>query len=141
MPSRSILRGIPFEHIIGSYCPDDIQLCCRRSCSLFRTHPRLPIPSVSSGCQRDSAAVRPRDPRAQCLETCHSEDFATFMGEIKSAATIAREAYDSQETDESAKRWHDLFGDPFPYDEDDEGRRQSFIPPAGPSRPSTQRYG
>lgn len=69
------------------------------------------------------------------------EDFVTFMDQVKEAATIARDAFDLEDLDKSAKRWHDLFDDPFPYDKVDGGTRITFVPPAAPANPSTKRYG
>jgi hypothetical protein len=134
-------KGYPIEHIIGSYCPDDIDSVATgvvRSLEAIRDCPDLNL-HVEAG----TTPVLPDRgiPENNVWKRVTPDQFATFMDQVTTAASIARNAYNLTTMKASAKRWHDLFGDPFPYDEDDGGSRISFIPPTAPADPSSKRYG
>jgi hypothetical protein len=58
--------------------------------------------------------VRDHGVNQNVLGRVSSDDFKAFMGLVKGAANLARQAYDSTSKEESGERWRELFGNRFP---------------------------
>lgn len=121
-------KGYPVEHVIGDYCPSGISSVAEgvvktleriRDCPILALHltlgttPFLP----DRGIREHNVWKR-----------IAFADFSTFMTQVTDAATIAREAFDLEDTDSSVLRWYDLFSDPFHKPEDDGGNKGDFTP-------------
>jgi hypothetical protein len=136
-------KGYPVEHIIGDYCTPGISSVADgvvstlegiRDCPVLAGHrvagttPYLPDRGI---------------PAHNVWKRIEFEDFDAFMDQVSAAATIAREAYDiSDDVPASARRWHDLFGDPFHSPDDGGGEKRTlFVPPTKPATPRHGRFG
>ena len=109
-------KSYPFEHLIGSVCPDEMTSIAHEVTSSFELiakltfKPYLPDHGV---------------PMHDVLHRVTDEDFAAFLEQVRPAAELARQALDETDLCESARLWKQLFGDRFPdppegtCDEDD----------------------
>ncbi len=111
-------KGYPLEHLIGQCCPDGIG-------------------SVAEGVTRTLEDIRDRyagyvsagtKPYLQdhgvfqdVFRRVTPEEFAEFHAQVAEAANVARGAYESPDTRESAEGWRRLFGEKFPKPPDDDG--------------------
>ncbi|GMU39862.1 MAG: hypothetical protein AMXMBFR23_07280 [Chloroflexota bacterium] len=134
-------KGYPLEHLIGRACPDGITSVAQgivetlealETTYASRQKPVLPDHGV---------------PTNDVLKRLTQQDFEAFYDRVTWAASVAREAFDSELVTESANRWRDLFGDEFPAPPEkggdgDTGRGPSggFTPREGPSRVPTGRF-
>lgn len=119
LPKPKYPKGYPLEHIVGQNCPNGIDsvaegvvLTLEGIVTSFRWHrmvkqvPVLPDHGV---------------PEHNVLGRLSADDFAGFYDGVKDAAQLARRAYGEDDPKESARLWHELFGDPFPLPDESEG--------------------
>ena len=56
----------------------------------------------------------PQIPEHDVLKRVTAEDYTKFYEKICDAASLARKAFDEEDTDKSVILWQELFGDEFP---------------------------
>lgn len=141
-------KGYPLEHLIGQSCPDD---CTSVAQGVTQT-----LEDMAWRYQTDvllhQVPILPDHgvPEHDVLHRLSADDFAYFHGQVCAAAQLAREALDAKK-EESARLWRQLFGDAFPYDEEDEDHGEGeggdtkavlggFTPRTQPSRITGGRF-
>lgn len=99
-------KSYPLEHFIWTNCPDGIESIAEGVVTTlegivnnYSEKPVLPDHGV---------------PKHDVFERVTDEQYDNFYNLIQDAAIIAREAYDSEDKEESAKKWKQLFGSKFP---------------------------
>lgn len=99
-------KSYPLEHFIGDCCADEITSIAQGVVETFeeiiRYYPDKPF--------LPDRGVPEHDVFARITV----EEYDAFYQAVKEYAGLAREALAEEDTYESAKRWHDLFGDQFP---------------------------
>jgi hypothetical protein len=105
-------KGYPLEHIIGLCCPDGI--------GSVAAGVVLTLEGITSHFQYEGenhqTPLLPDHgvPEHNVFARVSGDDFAAFYDWVKSAAVIARNAYDSDDIEESSRDWQMLFGNKFP---------------------------
>jgi hypothetical protein len=80
-------------------------------------------------------------PGHDVLKRVTAEEFAEFYHHTKTAASLARQAYDSTDRKESGNLWRELLGNKFPPPPDNGGSKNSgYTPPTGPAVPGSGRF-
>jgi predicted nucleotidyltransferase len=99
-------KSYPLEHFIGDCCPDGIQsvaegitLALEKIVSDYPTKPYLADRGV---------------PEHDVFARLSDSDYQSFYETVCEAAVIARNAFDADSVQESAKFWRQLFGNKFP---------------------------
>lgn len=99
-------KSYPLEHFIGDCCPDGITSVAEgivealeKIVSSYSYKPFLPDRGV---------------PNHDVFGRITVDEYDDFYDSVCSAAKIAREAYDSDNTEESVNKWRELFGNKFP---------------------------
>jgi hypothetical protein len=132
-------KGFPLERIVGDCCPDGITSVAEGLVSTLEaiilkygfyitlnSKPQLP----------DYGA-----PGHDVLKRVTAEEFAEFYHHTKTAASLARQAYDSTDRKESGNLWRELLGNKFPPPPDNGGSKNSgYTPPTGPAVPGSGRF-
>ncbi len=105
-------KGYPVEHLVGQPCPDGIGSVAEGVtktlegiATAYATHAALRIVP----CLPDHGV-----PEHNVLGRVSGDEFAEFHGQVREAATLARQAYDEDDLRESVRLWRQLFGDEFP---------------------------
>lgn len=99
-------KSYPLEHFIGDCCPDGIQsvaegitLALEKIVTDYPTKPYLADRGV---------------PEHDVFARLSDSDYLLFYEAVCGAAVIARNAFDADSVQESAKFWRELFGNKFP---------------------------
>lgn len=99
-------KSYPLEHFIWINCPDGIESVAEGVVTTlegivnnYSEKPLLPDHGV---------------PEHNVFERVTDEQYNNFYKLVKDAAVIARQAYDSEDKEESVKKWQELFGSKFP---------------------------
>ena len=99
-------KSYPLEHFIGDCCPDGIQsvaegitLALEKIVTDYPTKPYLADRGV---------------PEHDVFARLSDNDYQSFYAAVCEAAVIARNAFDADSVQESAKFWRELFGNKFP---------------------------
>lgn len=99
-------KSYPLEHFIGDCCPNGIEsvaegitLSLEKIVSDYPTKPYLADRGV---------------PEHDVFARLSDHDYQVFYHSVCEAAVIARNAYDANSVQESAKFWRQLFGNKFP---------------------------
>jgi len=140
-PTPKHPKGYPVEHIIGDYCPAGIGSVAE---GVVETLERIHRCPTLQACVVGGTTPFLKDrgiPEHNVWARVDPDDFTKFMAQVEAAAIIARDAYDLEDAKASGRRWHNLLGDPFPYDEDDGRSRISFSLATGSANPGPKRYG
>ena len=99
-------KSYPLEHFIGDCCPDGIESVAEGITlsleKIVSDYPEKPI--------LEDRGVPEHDVFARLSD----EDYKAFYDSVCEAAVIARNAYDAESVEESAKLWRELFGNKFP---------------------------
>lgn len=118
-PEAKYPKGYPLEHLIGQSCPDGI--------TSIAEGVTLTLEDIASRYALDALMGQVPVlcdhgvPEHNVLHRLSAQDFAYFHEQVRTAAPLARQAFAATDRQESARLWHDLFDDPFPYNEDDDG--------------------
>jgi len=100
-------KSYPLEHFIGDCCPDEILSVAQGIVETFevivKDYPYKPF--------LQDRGVPEHDVFARITD----EEYHTFYQAVQEYVGLARAAYDEEDVNKSAKAWHDLFGDEFPY--------------------------
>jgi hypothetical protein len=137
-------KGFPLERLIGECCPDDIESVAQGVVTtLEKIVSQYALTALSGGKPSlPDYGVSTHD----VFKRISAEDFKKFYDQVKSAAGIARRAYDSQDRTESGNLWRDLFGSKFPKPPENSGGgsggtgRGGYTPPTGPATPGSGRF-
>lgn len=99
-------KSYPLEHFAGDCCPDDVESVAEgitrtleAIVNYYPLKPNLPDRGV---------------PEHDVFERLSETDYNKFYKSVCDAAIIARQAYDAETVEESAKLWGGLFGNKFP---------------------------
>jgi len=116
-PNPKYPKSYPLEHLIFLNCPDGISSVAEgvvetlesirdkyKYYSANKTTPIIPDHGI---------------PENNVLARVSGDDFACFHQLVSNAAELAREAYDENNSRESAKLWKKLFGNKFPDPHED----------------------
>jgi len=105
-PDAGQPKSYPLEHFIGQCCPDGINyvaegvtLTLEKIVSDYSIKPELPDHGV---------------PEHDVFKRVTDEDYEIFYNQVCEAATIARKALDTENINDSATAWRELFGSKFP---------------------------
>lgn len=118
-PEAKYPKGYPLEHLIGQSCPDGV--------TSIAEGVTLTLEDIASRYALDALMGQVPVlsdhgvPEHNVLHRLSAQDFAYFHEQVCTAAPLARQAFAATDRQESARLWHDLFDDPFPYNEDDGG--------------------
>ncbi|MBA2714091.1 MAG: nucleotidyltransferase, partial [Rubrobacteraceae bacterium] len=109
-------RSYPLEHLIGQCCPDGVGSVAEgvtRTLEEIRDRYAGHVSAGTKPCLQDHGVAQ------DVFRRVTPEEFAEFYGQVAEAADVARGAYDSADTRESAEGWRRLFGEKFPKPPDD----------------------
>lgn len=105
-------KGYPIEHLFSLSCPDGVDSVAEAV--------TLTLEDVAKKYEIDALLKRTPVlydhgvPKNDVMKRISGEDFAALHAEICKAAKLARRALDSEDVEESANLWRELFGDKFP---------------------------
>ncbi|MCW8137414.1 MAG: nucleotidyltransferase [Planctomycetota bacterium] len=105
-------KGYPIEHLISLSCPDGVGSVAKAV--------TLTLEDIATKYAFDAALKRTPVlydhgvPASDVMKRVSGDDFAALHAEICKAAKLARRALDSNDEEESANLWRELFGDRFP---------------------------
>lgn len=99
-------KSYPLEHFIWVNCPDGIESVAE---GVVKT-----LESIVENYSEKPVISDHGVPEHDVFERVTDEEYNNFYELVKSAAEIARQAYDSENKEESAKKWKELFGSKFP---------------------------
>lgn len=106
-------KGYPVEHIIGDYCPDDIDSVAE---GVTITLENIVNRFRYEGMNNITPFLSDRGvPTHNVFGRLSGEDFGVFYAQVIEAAKIARRALDLENVSESAAEWQKLFGSKFPH--------------------------
>lgn len=132
-------KGFPLERIVGDCCPDDIEFVAEGLVLTLET-----IVSRYSGYAAIKGKPQLSDYGVQThdvLRRVTAEDFGKFYEQSKTAASLARRAYDSPDRVESGELWRELLGSRFPQPPSSNGSKNSgYTPPTDPAVPGSGRF-
>ena len=116
-------KGYLIEHLVGLCCPDNIDYVAEGIVGALTNIADI----YSEDARLGRVPIIPDHgvPDQNVFQRVSGSEFRKFHAEICSAAEIAREALESNDTVESAVNWRKLFGDEFPpppADVSDKGR-------------------
>lgn len=136
-PTPKYPKGYPVEHLIGVCCPDGVT-----SVADGVVHTLEAITNNYSGhASQNTTPFLPDHgvPAHNVFGRIDGTDFASFHAQCSAAAKSARAALDSENRQESAKLWREIFGDKFPEAPSDGGNSvtKDSGPPSGGYTPST----
>lgn len=130
-------KGYPLEHMIGHVLKDGTTSMAQGVVQVFES-------MRDTWALLAAAGMKPRladhgVPEHDVLKRLDVDDFKAFHAAAASAAETAREALLSQDAQESAGLWRDLFGSRFPVPGPQGGdrARSGFTAPAQAAVPST----
>lgn len=133
-PDTKYPKGFPVERMIGDCCPDGIGSVAEGIVKALEA-------MVSNYSEGKPVLPDYGVPEHDVLKRLSDDDFATFYEQVKSAAVLARAAFDSTDRAESSKLWRDLLGDKFPkVEKDNGGKKAGFEEPTGPASPGSGRF-
>ncbi len=132
-------KGFPLERIVGDCCPDEIGSIAEgvvltletivsqyQNYVLLNTKPVLPDYGV---------------PNHDVLSRISREDVAVFYSQAEEGASLARQAYDSQNRIESGGFWRKLLGNKFPEPPNGgETQRAGYTVPTAAAVPGSGRF-
>lgn len=145
-PDPKYPKGYPVEHLVGESCPDGISSVAEGA---TRALEGISTRYQAFASARQTPFVADHGVSTHnVLRRVSGEHFAQFHALVRSAAEIARRAFDSDSRDESTQLWQKLFGSKFP-DPPDRGRGGGdqggggYTPRGGPSTvpPGRERWG
>lgn len=131
-------KGYPLEHIVGHVAADGTSSMAEgvvHALEAIRETWRHLAASGMKPSLSDHGV-----PEHDVLKRLSSSDFAAFHAAASNAATVARRALESDDAQESAKLWRELFGSRFPLPPQGGGDRKRFTPPPAPADPRTERF-
>ncbi|WP_378942670.1 hypothetical protein [Mesorhizobium sp. ANAO-SY3R2] len=131
-------KGYPLEHMIGYSVQDSVPSVASGLVQVLEQMTEQwalaaeigPVPTLS-----DHGV-----PEHNVLKRLSSEDFKAFHKAVGNAASIARDALDSDDAQESGKLWQRLFGSRFPLPGPNGGDRVGFTQPSRPAEPKDARF-
>ena len=128
-------KGFPLERIIGDCCPDGITSVAD---GLVKTFEAIIIKYTSNEVpELPDYGVENHN----VLKRITLEEFSNFYEHAKSAALLARKAYDSLDRNESGNFWRELLGNKFPPPPNNGGSSNSgYTPPNEPAVPGSGRF-
>jgi Second Messenger Oligonucleotide or Dinucleotide Synthetase domain len=140
-PEQSRPKGYPLERMIGDCCPDRLGSVAEGVVETLEAmvkkyeggKPRLPDHGV---------------PDHDVLARITTEDFAAFYEHTRSAAPIARRAFNAGSRSEACDLWRELFGSKFPKRDGNGGgggggggsKQDRFEEPDAPAIPGSGRF-
>lgn len=140
-------KGYPLEHLIGECCPDGSMTLEDRVAKTLTNMHRSYEKDVQAG--KVPVLIDHGVKTHNVLKRIKADEFSQFHSKVGEAARIAQRAASTQDVDEAAIQWRELFGSEFPGPSVD-GRpsgppsspRQSTPFPAssGPSKPQSVRF-
>lgn len=110
-------KGYPLEHLIGECCPDGVGSV---ACGIVRTMESIRDDFAQEAAEGRTPDLRDRGVDQDVMKRVPGEEFSTFHDQVRAAATLARDAYETDDVGESAKKWRELFGSEFPDTPKDE---------------------
>jgi hypothetical protein len=138
-PTPKHPKGFPLERLIGECCPDGIAsvaegitltlegIVSKYQFQIFTGgKPSLPDYGV---------------PTHDVFARIEPSDFKIFYEQVVAAATLARQALDSQDSTKSGNLWFELLGSEFPKPPDDGSvKKTGFTSPNNPAVPGSERF-
>lgn len=128
-------KGYPLERIVGDCCPDGVMSVAE---GVVKTLEKMVDKYRHGKPMLPDYGVPARD----VLARISAEDFSTFYEGVKTAAPVARRAFDCISRSEACNAWRELFGDRFPKRDDGGGSKNGggFDEPSGPAVPGSGRF-
>ena len=131
-------KGFPLERVIGECCPDGVSSVAEGITRTFEeivNRFALVIQANGKPTLQDYG-VHTHD----VLARISVEDFKRFYSYAGIAATIARNALDSTDRQESGTLWRKLLGNKFPEPPKGGDGGKGFRPPTAPANPGQGRF-
>lgn len=133
-------KGYPLEHVLGDCCPNGTKsVAAGVAETMEEIVRRYAAEAVARRCPF-LAARGVTDPEVDVMKRVSGEDFGGFYGKVRIAASLARQALNSQDVRESALLWGRLLGPTFPKPPEEKVKVAGYTPPSGPSRPQEGRF-
>ncbi len=104
-------KGYPLEHLIGDCCPDGIDSVAE---GVVRTLENIRDDFADDAANEETPELPDRGVDQDVMKRIPGDEFAAFHGQVREAAALARDAYDTTDTGESAKKWREFLGSEFP---------------------------
>lgn len=131
-PEAKHPKGFPLERMIGDCCPDRIGSVAE---GIVLTLEAM----VSRYASGKPVLADYGVPHHDVLRRISPGDFATFYGQTKDAAQVARQAFDATDRVESSELWRKLLGPKFPKCED-EKKGEGLEEPSKRAAPGSGRF-
>ncbi len=131
-------KGFPLERLIGEHCPDGIDSVAE---GVVRTLERIATTYGSTVGMGGKPWLPDQGvPTHDVFGRISAGDFKAFHGQVVEAAALARQAYDSQDRNESGNLWRELLGSKFPKPPNGGNIKTDFKEPKGPAAPGSGRF-
>jgi hypothetical protein len=132
-------KGFPLERLVGECCPDVIASVGE---GVTRTLEKIVSEYAWTVMMGDKPKLPDYGvPGHDVFKRISANDFSKFYEQVKSAAPLARKAFDSKDRTESGNLWRDLFGNKFPKPPENGGSKTAgYTPPAAPAVPWSGRF-
>jgi hypothetical protein len=145
LPESEQPKSYPLERIFWDCCPDSIRSVAE---GVTETLEQIVVRFESAASLGETPVLCDHGTSQDVLKRISGEEFGRFYEQAKSAAVIAREAYEELDKGKSVSLWQELFGEEFPSapeESDSSGGSKSGAPGGysergGPSIPGTGRF-
>ncbi|MCY1040637.1 nucleotidyltransferase [Corallococcus sp. bb12-1] len=127
LPERP--KSYPLEHLLGDCCPDGIESVAE---GVVRTLEAFVENYALHAAAKKVPYSEDRGVSQNVMARIDGKDFAVFHEQVKTAAKLAREAFESSDAQTAVPLWRQLFGDKFPPPpEGGSSSKKSFTPHQG----------